>query len=484
VVPLPRLSRVQYDHVVRDLLGVGGNPGRELPDLPANDTKVDLLPWLKATHAAAEEVARKAFGAGGALESTCATTPEAACAESFVRTQGRLLFRRALGPDEVGALMKVWTSSRELGAKDALAQTLVAMLTSAPFLYRVERGGPGRARLAPAEIATRMSFLVWSSAPSPVLLDRAERGELDDGPARAQVLAEMLGDARAARFARDLAAGWLGSRKVLEINKDPDVAKGFTPQVAAALAEETERFAAEVFAAPGSPFADLYTADYSFIDDRLKALYGLASAPKKVERAALPAGQRAGLLTQGAVLAVHANAVEASPVERGVFVFETLLCQARPFVPQDVPPLPAAESGGRVLSQRERLEQHRAAPQCRACHAIFDGYGLALENYDLIGRYTETEGATRLTGQGEVSDLDGRPAKFRGAVELGRLLAASPTARGCFVERVYELTSGLDVSGYDPAGVARVKEAFARSGDMRALLGAIVADESFVTRWF
>lgn len=489
VAPLVRIGPIQWANIVHDRFGVAGPPATDFPSISTNDTKLDLRPLLEAYLAAAELVASRAFAEGGPFFATCAASVDRGCAEKFVRAQGRLLFRRPLSVDETAALVALYEASAALGPRDALAHTLVAMLVSTPFLYRVERPrgtAAGPVALSPEEIATRMAFLAWNSGPTAELLDLAAAGGLDTGAKRAAQLEAMLTSDKGRRMTRDLVSGWLHTRKVTEIRKDPTLAKAFTPEVAKAMAEETERFAEETFAAPGSSFVDLLTAEHSFVDDTLKALYGIAgtrgSGP--VERVALPAGQRSGVLTHGAVLSVHTNPAEASPVERGVFLYETVLCQARPAVPQEVPALPASESNGRHLSQRERLEHHRRDPSCKSCHEVFDGYGLALENYDLIGRYIETEGTTPLTGEATVTGLDGKTHRFRGAAELGRVLAASPTARACFVEKTYRHFTGFSVDQIDPAALSRISAAFQLSADMRQLLIDIAADPAFAVRSF
>ena len=197
----------------------------------------------------------------------------------------------------------------------------------------------------------------------------------------------------------------------------------------------------------------------------------------------MPGGQRSGLLTQLLVMAASSKSTAVSPVTRGLYVREAFFCQDTPAPPANVPSAPAKEQNGSIVSDRDRLAQHRASPVCASCHQLFDGSGFGLEQYDLMGRWRNVDGSAPLTGEGWTKGLDGDDATFVGAKELGPIVADSDIARACYTRRIVEWARGYRVTHRD-AALAREIVASMDKQDMAKVWLAIVSDENFNRRDF
>lgn len=485
--PLSRLTRTQISNVAADVLGARADISADLPDVRADDVGVDATLMVESTFAAAQRLAREATQTG-ALKGRCTTaTDVATCVAAVVKEIGPLLWRRPLLPVEESDLAaKVIAPAASLGGDQALLWTLTALLLSPNFVFRLEQppstSGPGT-RLSPQTIAERLAFLVWNSAPDRALLDAAAAGRLaTPDQRRAFVVAQLTTD-KGLRALRDAHRLWLGVDGLTPSSKDKAVAPEFTAAVVDSMFQQFDRTAADAFASGSGGFTRLWTADTLWMPAVLRPLYGLSGAGPAADAAKLPSGQRSGVLTQTAVMAASSQSTGASPITRGLYVYQTILCQERPVPPLDVPPAPAKVQNGQIVGDRERFEAHRVSPVCGACHQIFDGLGLGLEHYDLIGRWRERDGVGVLTGDGWTKGLDGVDRTFTGAVELGRILAASGTARACYSRRIVEWARGYRLTDLD-VPLVRGMAALPASGDMSAVWTGIASDTTFDHRDF
>ncbi|MCZ6491100.1 MAG: DUF1592 domain-containing protein, partial [Acidobacteria bacterium] len=269
------------------------------------------------------------------------------------------------------------------------------------------------------ELASRLSFFLWSSIPDDQLLGLAERGKLSDPAVLEQQVMRMLADSRSKALAGNFTEQWLGLRKLATVSPDPKVFPGFDDNLREALQQETKLFA-ESIAREDRSVLDFLRADYTFLNERLARHYGIQKVyGSGFRRVTLADDARKGLLGQGSILTVTSYANRTSPTLRGKWVLENILGTPPPPPPPNVPSLKEENGGnGRVLTMRERLEQHRVNPACAACHARMDPLGFALDNFDAIGRWRTIEGTTPVDPSGTLPD----GAKFQGPAELRQML--------------------------------------------------------------
>jgi hypothetical protein len=383
------------------------------------------------------EVAKTAEEVAGLLVDTsrlglllpCAEqSPDAACAEELIARVGRRLFRRPLVEEERG-LYRDYFSTVETRSNFVTAAkwTLVALLESPHTLYRSELGqaASGERTLSPYEIASALSYTFGGSTPTEELLAKAEKGELDSAEARVTEARRLLDTPRGQKVMRSFFREWSGYTRV-ETQTRPD-APDFA-DVRPRMVAETERFFDEVIYAQGGGVRELLTADYSFPDATLAAYYGFEGKDGRVTK---PAEWSVGLLSQGSILAGRAHANSSSPTQRGLFVFERLLCRERPPVPDKVPPIPPPMPGASTTRQRYE-ELHAADEFCASCHSQWDPVGFAFEHFDETGRYRKDESGIAIDASGTALAEDASVLfEFDGLTNLAHELASTPLVTDC-----------------------------------------------------
>ena len=434
---------------------------------------------------AAKRLARAALEGGlVARLGGCALGSEA-CVRRLVGDFGRRAFRRPLEAAELDAFAGLVTGAEdpELGLEVALR----VMLASPSFLYRTELGEPageGRFRLTGFEIASALSYLLWGTAPDEPLLEAAALGRLEGPEGREAEAQRLLADPRAQETLGAFARMWLGVDPVLGKSKHPGLYPGFTEEVRRALLLELEAFFVHVVFEGSGRFADLLLADFGFASGTTAALYGIAdvggAAPQRVQ---LGHG-RAGILGHAALLATYAHSDQSSPIKRGVFVREHLLCQKFGVPPADAGGLPEVDPNA---TTRERFRQHSDKPACNACHRYIDEVGFGFERFDAVGRYRETENGHPIDPSGNLNDVEGfgteTDGPFTSLRGLAEVLAESDRARDCFATQLHRFSRGELETAEEACAVRALRERFAaRNGDVRALLIELVKDERFVTR--
>lgn len=373
------------------------------------------------------------------------------------------------------------------GVEEGIRTGLKAILLSPKFIFRVEEPKPEAQDkpyvLSQYEFATRLSYFIWSAAPDETLLELAAQGQLsDEATVRAQIK-RMLQDERAVALLDNFATQWLYIDAVLEVTPDYQVYPDFTPALARDMREETRRFVWELIERD-APLTELLQGQFTYLTRRLAQHYGItgvdSDTPVRVELD--PATRRRGLLTHGGLLTARSFPNRTSPVKRGVWVLEQVMCSAPPPAPANVEGLreEGVEPGATL---RERLEQHRADPSCYGCHAVMDPIGFGLENYDGTGAWREKDNGADVDSLGELPD--GR--SFTGALELAEVLANDPKLIECATEKTMTYALGRGVYAKfgqaDYAQVHHIAEILEQKGaTMHELITQIVLSDAFRMR--
>ena len=411
---------------------------------------------------------------------------ETACAREILSPIARLAYRRPVTDEDVERLLTFFDRGRAGGSFDTgIEMALRRLLVSPEFLFRVERDPEGVAagetyRVSGLELASRLSFFLWSSVPDDELLDVAERRELSVPAVFEAQVERMLADPRSDALVGNFAGQWLTLRNAAAVQPDEDEFPDFGEGLRQGFRRETELLFASVLREDRSAL-DLLDADYTFVDERLARHYGIPNVRgSHFRRVALDEQARGGLLGHGSILTVTSYANRTSPVNRGKWVLENILGTPPPPPPPDVPDLETA-AGGQALSMRAAMEQHRANPVCASCHRLMDPLGLALENFDAIGRWrdrSETRGAIDATGELP----DGTP--FDGPAGLKAALLRHPDRFVTTVtEKLLTYALGRGVEYYDaPAVRAIVRDAAGDGYRLSSLVKGVVRSTPFQMR--
>lgn len=420
------------------------------------------------------------LGAGEAAERTVARKVIARFAERA--------FRRPLRDDEFRGLMKVYEGSRTAGdsCEEAVRVALEAALVSPHFLYRAvanrHADDPTQIyRLSDYELASRLSYFLWSTTPNDDLLDLAAKGRLHDEAALRAQARRMLADPRADAFIDNFAGQWLLLRNLDRLDIDPATFPDYTPQLRDDMITEAELFFADIARSDRSVL-ELIDSRETFLNDRLASYYGLPGVTGgQFRRVTLPEGSpRGGVLTMGAVLTVTSHATRTSPVKRGLFVLDELLGAPPPPPPPNIPRLEQSAAKASLPDDaplREKLAAHLLNPTCITCHRRMDPIGLAMENFDAIGRWRDTEGGKPIDATGELPGA----ITFNGPEELKQILL---TREDDFIEnltkKVLTYALGRGTEPFDRPTVHRITEEVRANHDtFGALIEAVVASPAF-----
>lgn len=487
---LHRLNASEYRATVGDVLGA--SPALLLPrDGEASGyDNIAAAQGMDAEsfdlyYAAARLVASEVF-ASEALKAklvSCQAADDAACVRSVIAGAGLRLFRRPLLDSELAPYAEVYTAARARGDShdDALELTLVGLLSSAQFLYRMELVGEsaGTQPLSPYEIASRLSYLLWSSAPDEALLSAAEGDSLSQDAGLSATLTRMWADPKSERFVKNFAGQWLGARRLATHVVDA----GTFPDWSAVVASAAE---AEVYDA----FGDLLRQDRSWdgfltgrahtVDGALASYYGLPQVGAGTQ-VLLPDGERAGFLGSVAFLTASSLDRRTSPTLRGRFILARLLCQ-EPAPPVGIPELTSSETEG--LNLRQRVERISDDPGCKSCHELMDPLGLAFEHYDGVGRYRTTyaEDGTVVDSNVRLAPSTTYPEGLAvsGVGDVVQALANDPALASCFVRNLYTYGLGRVMTSIDEGNTQLLAEQW-QAGTMtvKALVEQLVLAKPF-----
>jgi hypothetical protein len=387
-------------------------------------------------------------------------TEERACARRIMSTLARRAYRRPVTESDLGMLLNFYDQGRAAGEFEAgIEVALRRLLVTPDFLFRIERDPAGvgantRYRISDLELASRLSFFLWSTIPDDELLNVASRGGLKDARVLEQQVRRMLADHRAEALVTNFAAQWLYLRNLPAQRPDSVLFPDFDETLRQAFRRETELFVGSVIREDRSAL-DLLRANYSFLNERLAKHYGVPNIyGSHFRRVTFGADSvRGGLLGQGSILTVTAYPNRTSPVVRGKWILENLLGVPPPPPPPNVPPL-KDDGAEKALTMRERMVQHRRNPACASCHALMDPIGLSLENFDATGRWrTQSESFAPLDVSGSLPD----GATFEGAAGLKEaLLRHSDQIIDTLTHKLLTYAIGRPVDYYDEPAVRRI----------------------------
>ena len=415
---------------------------------------------------------------------------ESQCAQRILASLVRAAYRRPVNEADWKPLLTFYQNARAKGDFDhGIQKAIEAMLVAPDFLFRVETDPPAGAgkgsglnhRVTDVELASRLSFFLWSSVPDETLLDLAEKSQLSNPAVLARQVDRMLDDPRSFAFVSNFAGQWLQIRNLATVRPDPIAFADFDESLRYSMQRETELFFDSIVRENRS-ILDLLGADYTFLNERLAIHYGVPGVyGSQFRRVALTDQNRGGLLGQGSLLTVTSPPNRTSVVQRGKWILDNLLGEPPPPPPADVPALDATTKGARKLTLREAMELHRANPACAVCHRNIDPLGFALENYDGIGEWRAKDGESAIDASGKLPD----GTQFEGPAGLKKVLATG--RRDEFVSTVTEklLTYGLGrgVEYYDmPAVRAIMRQTEANQYRFRDLILAVVSSVPFQMR--
>lgn len=494
--PIRRMTRTEYDNTVRDLLGDTTDPARDfVPEEEAlgfnNQAKTLGVTQILAEEymEASEKIAARAVQKLPALVGCDpAKIGDDACASTFIASFGERAFRRPLEKDEVSRLMGVFDWGRQQNDfATGIRLVVEAMLQSPHFLYRVELGmpdpvAPGVVKLTPWETASRLSYLLWNSMPDDQLFAAAEQGKLSS-PADVEAQARrMLDDPRARHAVENFDFQWLGLRNIETLNKDPKTYPDYDPSLRPLWRNETLAFLDYVVFDGEGDLGTMLTAPYSMMNEQLASFYGVSGLKGAgFQRVELDPKQHAGFLTQASVLAVNAKPNQSSPVHRGKFVREQLLCQLLPPPPNNIQ-IKAPDPDPNATT-RERFSEHSTNPACAGCHHLMDPIGFGFESYDGVGKWRDSDQGLPIDASGAIYESEDVDGPFDGPVELAHKLAESDQVRACVVKQWFRFGYGRAEEKADSCSLSKIQEAFRASGyNIKELLVALTQTDAFLYR--
>lgn len=491
-----RLTRAQYDATVAELLGDTSGPARQF----LQETSATGYDTGSANSEVAGPVAVQFRNAARTLAAQaaserldqvfpCGSTglEDDDCATNFVRTFGRKAFRRPLTAEEQASYEAIYRLGRnERDGRTGVALVLEAMLQSPNFLYRTELGdgqadAPGDVRLTAHEIASALAYGLWGGPPDAVLDTAADSGALLEAAEQARQVERMLADPRARATLRRFYHQLFEMRRLGTIARDASLYPRFAEQLPF-LEPSLLSFTDHVTWEGEGTLDALLSARYAFVNAPLSELFDAPSSISGDElRQVEVEASRGGALLHPAILAAGSNPNATSPVRRGLFILERLLCQHVPAPPADAPMTPPVDPTLRTT--RARFEAHTTQPLCARCHEAIDPIGFAFEGYDPVGRSRQQENGVAVDTTGSLN-LDGQPVDFDDGVMLVRAFAQSPTVRRCFATQLFRFAMGRKETRADVTTLDALAGEFERQGHaIVPLVRAVVLADPFVRRF-
>lgn len=497
-VTLRRLNRTEYKNTIRDLLGVDFTP---TDDFPADDVGygfdnigdvLTLSPLLMEKYlSAAEKIAALALSNPQTRGRILFKMPEAnnkqETARQIIDKVVRRAYRRPALPEEVERLQRFVDLAEKNGDNFEKGIQLVvqATLVSPHFLFRVERGSrknfDPKQNIVPLtdnQLATRLSYFLWSSMPDDELFALADKGTLREPAVVEQQVRRMLQDTKARALTENFAGQWLQFRSLRTLTPDKEHFPAFDEPLRRAMIRETELFF-ETMVREDRSILEFLDADFTFVNERLAKHYGIANIKgADFQKVSLAGTQRRGVLAQASVLTVTSNPSRTSPVKRGKWILENIFNAPPPPPPPDVPEL----EDGKTLkgSLRQRMEQHRVNALCASCHQRLDPLGFGFENFDGIGAWRDKEGSFPVDASGTLPSGE----TFKGPLELVAILKTKTVDfRRCLAEKMLIYSIGRGLETFDKCAVDDIcSEVARRDHRFSALVLAIVSSDPFQKR--
>lgn len=418
------------------------------------------------------------------------TTPdeERPCAEQILNRLGLQAYRRPMAKNDISGLMTFFDEGRKEGGFElGVRMALEAMLSSPHFIFRVEElpGGakPGqRVSVNATDLASRLSFFVWGTPPDETLIELGRTGKLSDPAVLTAQTRRLLADPRSEALATRFAAQWLRLQDIEKVHPDALQFPNFHEQLSDAMRRETELFFHGLIRENRS-IVELFTADYTYVNDLLARHYGFEGVVgPDYRKVTYPDARRRGLLGHASVLTLTSHANRTSPVLRGKWVMEVLLGSPPPPPPPGVPDLDKTEEAkeGRMLTTRERMEMHRSNPQCRSCHQFMDPIGLALDNFDVTGRWRIRENGVSLDTRGDY--YDGTAVSSPSELTAVMMKRPTPLIR-TFTANLMAYALGRRVEYFDQPAIRKIsREAEAGGNRINDFIVGVVLSDAFRTR--
>ena len=501
--PIRRLTRFEYNNTVRDLLGGTTNPADVLPpeeevagfnNQAAALTSSDLL--IEQYMKVAEDVSARAVLNIGALLPECDPMLDGndTCALSFIEDFGKRAFRQPLSQTELERLKSVFdwaVNEPDLGRfEDGIQVVIEATLQSPSFLYRAELGSEtpieGDVVLFTSwEMATKLSYMLWNTMPDGELLAAAEADQLQTKEQIAAQATRMLEDDKARDLIRNFHTQWLLLTHMDSVTKDTGVYPAYSTSLRPLWKEEIQRFIEHVILEGDGSLQTLLTADYSFMNEDLAAFYGddvldSVTGPE-FRQVQLDPDRRTGLLSAAGLMATHANINQSSPVFRGKFVREQLMCNTLPLPPNDLVIEPPELDPNKTT--KEQFEEIGANPACAGCHTLMNPIGFIFEHYDGVGQWRDQQNGKDIDAVGEVVQTDDIDGEYDGAIELASALAGSTQVQECVSSQWFRFAYNRTVTQEDSCSVEQLNDVFRSSNfNVRALLVALTQTNAFLYR--
>ncbi len=470
-----RLAHNQYDNSIRDLLGDNSAYAKgflkqgEFSGL-INPSDQSLVGEVLAEDyfTASEKIAE---GAVTKLSSWMSCSPpnpnDENCVNRFIKSFGKRVYRRPLTQAQVDTYMGVYRNGKQTSGLDGLKDVIRVFFNSPYFLYRLELGDPSSVgafkRLSSYEMATQLSFLFWNTTPDMTLMGLADDGKLGDPDIIKTQVARLLGSPNAQDFFWNFFYQLLDLAELSHVSKDGSKFPDFNPELRALLLEETRSFVQYIIDKRGASFKELLLADYSFLNDSLGRFYSVPNLTgSELKKTNYPAGQRKGILTHGALLAVKAGLVQGSPVHRGLLVRRGLMCGEIPEPPADVDNTPPEENPIVVNTNRDRYSQHTSESRCVVCHQYMDPIGFGFESFDGVGKFRTTDNGFMVNSAGEIKNLDYQASvPFEGVIPLITALSNSEQVSRCMVKKIFQFALGRAALADEQCTVDEIHETFA-----------------------
>ena len=487
-----RLSRLEYNNTVRDLLGVDSRPADQFPPdagggggFDNNASTLFIPPVLLekmltitgeiVASAKAERIFRIRPSIGKA---------DAIAAKENLEWLGARAFRRPLRADELAGILALYEAQRSAGAswEDGVRQAVRAMLMSPSFLFRAERDqpGPGPQRISDWELATRLSYFLWSSMPDDALLALAQAGTLSQPENLKREVRRMLADGKAHDFTANFVSQWLRTKELDHVHPATDKYPEYNLALRDAMATEPVEFF-HALVRDNRPLSDCLDCDYTFVNAELAKFYGLPpTTGAGFQRVTLSDRNRGGVVTMAGVLTLTSYPRRTSPVLRGRWLMEEILGTPPPPAPPMIKSLPTSDKVRNGLSFRQQLELHRNRPECASCHKTMDQLGFGLENFSPIGQWRTAVNDTPVDNTGELPSGQ----KFAGPLELKILLAQRKDEfTRNLTERMMSYALGRGIEQGDWLSVRLIAKAVATSGyKSQELILGIVRSPQFMQR--
>ena len=496
-VTIHRLNNLEFNNTVRDLLGNTSQPASKFPPDTGGanfDNNADVLSMnlllFENLESATDMLANAAVASGSASLSkviTCDPTKvgDAACATTVMTAFARRAWRRPPTSDELARLIAFvpLAKSNGDGFNQGIALAIKATLLSPNFMFRPELD-PDPAATSPRllnsyEVASRLSYFLWSSMPDDTLAAAADANQLQDVASVQQQATRMLADPKASQIVTTMGGEWFGTYKMANVAPLATSFSTYDPALGAAMTQETTLFLNDFFTGTAS-FLDALDAPWTYANARLAQHYGLSGVTgTSFQKVSLAGSQRQGLLMQGSMLTTTSFPTRTSPVKRGQWVLANILCTPPPSPPDNVPPLdqtvvPAGSS------QRVQLEAHIGNPACASCHKLMDPLGFALEHFDGVGHWRDMDGTAAIDATGQLPSGQ----KFDGALQMvAAVKQQASTISACVSQKMFAYSLGRDPGAADQCQVNQLSSQFATANyNIRSLIMQMVASDSFRMR--